>query len=196
MSRIMGYTELKRMMEQKLPQKRFLHSLGVAETAKMLAERFSLDSEAALICGIYHDSYRYISAEEALKEVRMYSISIFKEEEENENLLHAPIAAYHMREDVGPVPSSYIKAVRYHTLGSKDMGALGAVIYIADYTEPGRKHLDDEERVRIYSEPTLEGMVRYIIEKQNVYFKAKGIANAAVTDELYDFLLKGGRFEK
>ena len=195
MSRIMGYTELKRMMEQKLPQKRFLHSLGVAETAKMLAERFSLDPEAALICGIYHDSYRYISAEEALKEVRMYSISIFKEEEENENLLHAPIAAYHMREDVGPVPLSYIKAVRYHTLGSKDMGALGAVIYIADYTEPGRKHLDDEERKRIYSHESLEEMVGYIIEKQNEYFRKEGIRNASITDELYSFLARGGRFE-
>ena len=195
MSKIMGYTELKAIMEEKLPEKRFLHSLGVAETAAMLARRFNLDIDGALICGIYHDAYRYIGKEEALKEVEEYGISIFKEERENGNLLHAPIAAYHMREDVGPVPSAYVKAVRYHTLGSRDMGMLGAAVYIADYSEPGRKHLDDEEREHIYSFESLEGMVRYIIERQNEYFQREGIRNAEVTDDLYSFLVAGGCFE-
>lgn len=195
MSKIMGYTELKALMEEKLPRKRFIHSLGVAETARTLAVRFCLDVDGALIAGMYHDAYRYISKDEALSEVRRYGIFIYKEEEENENLLHAPIAAYHMRDDVGPVPLSYVKAVRFHTLGSPEMGRLGAAVYIADYSEPGRRHLDDEERKRIYSHESLEEMVGYIIEKQNEYFRKEGIRNASITDELYSFLARGGRFE-
>ena len=195
MSKIMGYTELKALMEEKLPWKRFIHSLGVAETARTLAVRFGLDVDGALIAGMYHDAYRYISKDEALSEVKRYGIFIYKEEEENENLLHAPIAAYHMRDDVGPVPLSYVKAVRFHTLGSPEMGRLGAAVYIADYSEPGRRHLDDEERKRIYSHESLEEMVGYIIEKQNEYFRKEGIRNASITDELYSFLARGGRFE-
>ena len=100
-----------------------------------------------------------------------------------------------MRDDVGPVPLSYVKAVRFHTLGSPEMGRLGAAVYIADYSEPGRRHLDDEERKRIYSHESLEEMVGYIIEKQNEYFRKEGIRNASITDELYSFLARGGRFE-
>ena len=81
MSKIMGYTELKALMEEKLPRKRFIHSLGVAETARTLAVRFGLDVDGALIAGMYHDAYRYISKDEALSEVRRYGIFIYKEEE-------------------------------------------------------------------------------------------------------------------
>ena len=106
-----------------------------------------------------------------------------------------PIAAFHMRADIGLVPESWVRAVRFHTLGSKDMGALGAVIYIADYCEPGRKHIDDEERKRIFSLASLEEMVLHILASQNRYFKERGISNARITDELYSFLGDGGRFE-
>lgn len=195
MSRIMSYTEVESWVRSVLPEKRFKHSLGVASTAAMLASRFLIDNEAALISGIYHDAYRYIGYDEAMDEVRRYGISIYPEEEENANLLHAPIAAFHMRADIGLVPESWVRAVRFHTLGSKDMGALGAVIYIADYSEPGRKHIDDEERKRIFSLASLEAMVLHILDSQNRYFKEKGICNACVTDELYSFLRDGGRFE-
>lgn len=194
MSKIKSYTELEIEIKKRLPLKRFIHSKGVADTSRILSEHFSLPSDAAMICGIYHDAYRYISLEEALREVDAFSIPVFNEERESVNLLHAPIAAYHMPFDVGPVPESWCRAVRFHTLGSKEMGKLGAVLYIADYMEPNRKHLDDEERRKIFSLPTLETMVRYIIEAQNVYFREKGIKNAAVTDELYSFLCKGGCF--
>lgn len=194
MSRIMGYTELEAWIKSRLPEKRYIHSLAVAKTASTLASLFSQDRNASLISGLYHDAYRYITKEDALREVEKYSIDIFPEERENGNLLHAPIAAYHMRDDIGPVPSSYVDAVRYHTLGSKDMGPLGAIIYIADYTEPNRKHIDDDERMRIFSLPSLEAMVCHIIEEQNVYFKKNGIRNARVTDELYEYLKEGGTF--
>ena len=100
-----------------------------------------------------------------------------------------------MRRDVGPVPESWVRAVRFHTLGSKDMGTLGAIIYIADYSEPGRKHIDDDERKRIFSLSSLEAMVLHILDSQNRYFKERGISNARITDELYSFLGDGGRFE-
>ncbi len=192
----MDYTELKSIMKERLPEKRFMHSVGVAETARSLAKRFSAGESDALIAGIYHDAYRYIEKEEALRIVKENSIEVFKEELENESLLHAPIAAFFMPRDAGCVSKECIKAVRCHSLGSKDMGILGAIIYIADYTEPGRKHLDDEERKKIFSLESLEKMVLYVIEKQKEYFNQIGIKSAAVTDELCSFLRSGGCFER
>ena len=195
MSGIMDSTELDLFIRSRLPEKRYLHSVSVAETAVMLAGRFNISEEDARIVGLYHDAYRYVKKEDAIKDLEKHGFIPYPEEIENESLLHAPVAAVHMRDDIGNVPESYIKAVRFHTLGSKDMGTLGAVLYIADYSEPRRRHLSDEERKSIYSHDSLEGMVCHIIREQNMYFKREGISNAKVTDELYSFLLDGGRFE-
>ena len=69
----------------------------------------------------------------------------------------------------------------------------GAVVYIADYAEKGRKHLDDEERRAILSCGSLEEMVIMIMDMQRPYFQSKGIREAGVSVELYDFLKAGGR---
>lgn len=195
MQNIMDYTELEKLVGMNMKPGRFKHSLGVADTAAMLLEKIARDPMPGRICGIYHDYFRYIEAEKALEEVRRFSIDTVPEELTEPVLLHAPIAAFHMRDIAGPVPDSFLKAVRWHTLGSKDMGILGASVYIADYAEPGRKHLDDDTRRRIFSLPTLEEMVLLILKMQDGYFKEVGKKNAQTTLELYDYLKGGGCFE-
>lgn len=195
MQRIMDYTKLEHLVGKNMKPSRFEHSIGVAETSAMLLEKVGLDPEAGRICGIYHDYFRYIGADDAISEVRKHLIPTVSEELESPVLLHAPIAAFHMRDIVGSVPDSYLKAVRWHTLGSRDMGMLGAAVYIADYAEPGRKHLDDEVRCKIFSMPSFEAMVSYILEMQYEYFKTAGKTSAGVTDDLYTYLKEGGRFE-
>ena len=46
------YTELYSKVEKMIKPSRFQHSVDVAKTAAMLAERFGLDKDAALIAGI------------------------------------------------------------------------------------------------------------------------------------------------
>lgn len=47
------------LVEQKLPKKRFEHSLRVAETAVKLAEIYEGDKEKAELAGILHDFCKY-----------------------------------------------------------------------------------------------------------------------------------------
>ena len=195
MQNIMDYTELEKLVGENMKPGRFGHSIGVAGTAAMLLEKIGRDPLPGRICGIYHDYFRYIEAEKALDEVARYSISTVPEELAEPVLLHAPIAAFHMRDIVGPVPDSFLKAVRWHTLGAKDMGVLGAIVYIADYAEPGRKHLDDGTRKKIFSLPTLEEMVLLILQMQDGYFRTVGKRSAEITLRLYDYLKGGGCFE-
>lgn len=192
---MLGYTEIKAKVEASLKPSRFLHSLGVADTAAMLAERFGLSTEDARIAGIYHDAYRYDGDADAISFVEGKGIILFPEEKAEPMLLHGALAAAHFEEDAeGPVPEALKLAVRHHTLGSPEMGALGATIYIADYTEPGRKHLSDEDRARIFLKTSLEAMVCEIIEMQRPYFKREGKTEAKVSIELYDYLQNGGTF--
>ncbi|MBQ0070604.1 MAG: HD domain-containing protein, partial [Spirochaetales bacterium] len=189
-----GYTEIRAKVASSLKPSKFLHSQGVSDTAAMLAERFGLNVEEARICGIYHDAYRYDGTEDALSYLESKGVPLFPEEVEEPMLLHGVLAAAHFEEDAEGIVPDYMKdAVRHHTLGSKAMGRLGAVIYISDYIEPGRKHLTEENRREILSETSLEDMIVHIMDMQRPYLVREGINEAECSKELYDFLKKGGK---
>ena len=194
MSNLMDYTKLESVVKKHLKPSRFEHSKGVAKVCSELSTRFLLDKEAGLYTGIFHDYARYYSDSEILKACRKGGVDISKEEEEKPMLLHGAAAALVMRDIVGDVTDSYLIAIRNHTLGSINMGLLGACLYVADYTEPNRKHLDDKDRKEILSLPTLEEMVLNILEREKKYYKEKGMTFANRTIELYNFLLGGGLF--
>lgn len=54
-------------------------------------------------------------------------------------MLHGPAAAARLREE-GVVDESLLLAIAWHTLGHPDFDTLGKALYLADYTEPGRKY--------------------------------------------------------
>ena len=188
-----SYTELEARVRGMIKEKRFLHSEGVVSVSRMLAERFGLSPDDAAYIGIYHDAYRYSCDESTPAFCREHGIEVFPEEESEPMLLHGALAAIHFPEDAGgSVPEYFRIAVRHHTLGHREMGPYGAVLYIADYMEPGRKHLDDDDRRRILSGERLEEMIITIMDMQNAYFRREGIKSAAVSDELYGFIRSGG----
>lgn len=188
------YIRIRDKVKSMIKESRFIHSLGVAETARMLADRFSLDEEKALICGIYHDSYRYSTDESTIPLLLANGYKIEKEEEDDVMLLHGALASlYFERDTLLDVTQDMKDAVRFHTLGSPSMGKLGAIIYISDYIEPGRKHLEDSDRIRILEKETIEEMVLSIIEMQRPYFDKEGIKEARISSELYSFIKDGGK---
>lgn len=191
---ITDYTKLNAFVKAKLKPSRYTHSLGVMEMALNLASRFGIDEEKARISAIYHDAYRYEGDESSIQLVEKCGYVVCPEERENPMLLHGALAAVHFDEDtLSKIPSDMKVAVRHHTLGHVSMGRLGAVIYIADYGEKGRKHVTDKERKKIMSKDTLEDMVLYILEKSRAHLAETGKKEAGVTKELYDFLKEGGK---
>ena len=139
MSKRIGYTELEAKVRGMIKEKRFVHSLGVVEVSRMLAERFGLSSDDAAYIGIYHDAYRYQADGTAPAYCRAHGVEVFPEEEKEPMLLHGALAAIHFPQDAeGDVPEYFQTAVRHHTLGHKEMGRYGAILYIADYMEPTR----------------------------------------------------------
>ena len=51
----MTYTKYKEWLKANLNEERYEHSLGTAECASELAEKFGLDKEKAYLCGLIHD---------------------------------------------------------------------------------------------------------------------------------------------
>ncbi len=190
----MDYIKIRDKVRNMIKPSRYVHSLGVVSAAEYLARRFGVDETSAVISGIYHDAYRYSAKKEDIAILLESGFTLDAAEINEPMLLHGPLAALYFERDTGEsIPEDMKKAVRHHTLGSKDMTRLGAIIYISDYTEPGRKHLSDEDRAHIFSLGTLEEMVCFIIEMQRPYFERNDIKEAKVTSELYSFIKDGGR---
>ncbi len=188
------YTELEQFVKNRLPEKRYIHSLGVVEMSIALADRFGLSVSDSASIGIFHDAYRYDCDETTPQFCRLHGLEVFPEEEKDPMLLHGALAAIHFDEVNGDVPDFWKVAVRHHTLGHKEMGRYGAVLYISDYAEKGRKHLSEAERELILSQSSLEKMVMLIMDMQRSYFVRKGIKEADVSIKLYTFLSEGGVF--
>ncbi|MDQ3639756.1 MAG: bis(5'-nucleosyl)-tetraphosphatase (symmetrical) YqeK [Actinomycetota bacterium] len=123
----------------RLSDKRYAHTLRVAETAERLAKLHGLDSERARLAGLLHDTAREVGKEELLRVAEEDGLPVGDFERERPILLHGPVAAELAREDLGMEDGEVLDAVRAHTTGDPGMGPLALALFVADKIEPGRE---------------------------------------------------------
>jgi len=116
----------------------FAHTLGVVAAAELLAARYGVDREQARLAAFLHDIARDMETSELLKRVSEYGILIDEMEAREPLLLHAKVGATMARKLLGIEDAAVLQAVERHTTGAPGMTVLDAVVYVADYIEPGR----------------------------------------------------------
>jgi nicotinate-nucleotide adenylyltransferase len=121
---------------------RFLHSRNTALLAWDLCGRYGLDPDAGYLAGIGHDMCKSFSDDELRRLVQADGESVSRLEKKKPSLLHGRAAAVLLRERFGVHNEDVLEAVRFHTMGSMDMGPLARVIYIADKIEISRDGID------------------------------------------------------
>lgn len=135
--------DIKEQLQRLISKKRYKHSLQVAETAVELAKRYNIDEEKAYFAGILHDCGKAFSIEKMLKLVHV------KREKEifyvQPQILHGFAGAIYARNIFKVEDKDILNAIRYHTIGRKNMSTLEKIIYISDVIEPGRKCCNLEE---------------------------------------------------
>ncbi len=137
-----------------LTEHRYLHTLGVLETALILARRFQADEKKAELAAIFHDYAKFRERDEMKKLV----VKIWEDgaiANYGDELLHAPCGAYYVEQEVGISDKEILDAIRYHTTGRPKMTLLEKVIFLADYIEPGRQFKGVDE-VRELAEVDLD----------------------------------------
>lgn len=130
---------LENIIKQRLSEKRFKHSIGVAETARKLAENLGADPKKACLAGLVHDAAKEMTYEEMLDACKKGKVMPDSEELKNKALLHAPAGAA-ILDSLGIVDEDIKNAVRYHTVGRRGMSMLEKIIYFADMVEPSREY--------------------------------------------------------
>ncbi len=144
----MNYIDMQENLKRRLRNNsRYMHSIGVSDTAVKLAEKFNVSAEKAKIAGLLHDCAREFSTDSLISEAEKRNITIEEIDEFQPILLHAVLGAVLAREQYGVTDGDILSAISLHTTGKPDMTALDKVVYLADMIEPHRKY-DDIERIR------------------------------------------------
>ncbi|WP_426462517.1 bis(5'-nucleosyl)-tetraphosphatase (symmetrical) YqeK [Staphylococcus equorum] len=157
------------LVKDKLPEKRFNHSLRVAETAVKLAEIYDGDKDKAELAGILHDYCKYDDLGS------MYQIVTQNELDSNllsygSEILHGPVAAIIMNQQFDVIDEEVLLAIKNHTTGRAQMTKTEKLIFIADYIEPGRQTPGVEEiRDLAYNQGSLDKTI-YEISKRTVLY--------------------------
>ncbi len=159
-----------------LPEKRYIHTLGVMETAVMLAEKYDSNQKKAELAAIFHDYAKFRPIKEmteiVLTEKMDKRLLVYGSE-----LLHAPIGAYLVQKEVGIEDDEILAAIRYHTTGRPNMTILEKIVYLADYIEPNRSFPGVDE-VRQLAEKNLDqamiaaisNTILFLMKKQQPIF--------------------------
>ncbi len=129
---------VKERLQEMISEERYLHSLGVADTAVRLARRWGADIEKARIAGLVHDCGKSPSRNILLKRVLEFGIVMDEIEEAEPQLLHGHVSAELALREFGIDDQEVLASIRYHTTGRVSMSLLEKIIYLADYIEPGR----------------------------------------------------------
>lgn len=136
-------------LKSNLSEKRYIHSIGTAECAKDLAERFGQNPDKAYMAGLLHDCAKCFPNEK-LMEIIENNLHVEKIELMNYKTLHAPVSAFIAKNDFGVEDDEILSAIRWHTLGKIDMTDFEKIIFLADKVEPKTRDKEYLDEVREY----------------------------------------------
>ena len=155
-------------MKARLKPERFQHCLRVSDEAVRIAREFGFseeDIEKCRIAGLFHDCGKEVSMEQLYWLDPKLQEEALPENGGSMKVIHGPAGALIARKKYGIIDPVILEAIRCHVTGSPDMGPVAQVVFLADYTEPGR---DDEalQNVREYLKTcprTVEGLADAIV---------------------------------
>lgn len=133
----MKRNEALQLVKAQITDKRYVHTLGVAESAVELAERFGANVKKAELAAIFHDYAKFRPKEEMMQIIINQNMAKDLLDFHSE-LWHAPVGAYLVEQEAGITDREILDAIAYHTTGRIGMTLLEKVVYLADYIEPGR----------------------------------------------------------
>ena len=162
---------------------RFAHLERCAETAEILCVRNGLDPKKGAEAALLHDVARELSDEEILR-LAGSRYELVPEERKNPVLLHGKAAAAMIARDLGIEDEEILEAAACHTTGCPGMGPIARVVFLADYIEPGRKHLDEAFRERVLHSDPAEGMI-LVLDREIAHLEGKGVRVLGSTRKLH-----------
>ena len=185
-----NFKELKEIVKSKMSLKRFTHTLGVVEMSEKLAKIYNVDTEKCKVAALLHDICKEMDMEYIKNICENNFMSELSEEDlENNEILHGFAGAYYVKNELGIDDEEILSAIKYHTVGAKNMSIVAKIVYIADAIEYGRNY-PSVTKIREETFKNLDRGILMEIEHKEKYLESIGKKSHSNTDKLKKELLK------
>lgn len=189
---------IRKHLESSISQKRFVHSVGVGESAAKLAGIYGCDVHKAYLAGLVHDCARELDMVQLLACLEVEGIKADDTTLSIKELLHGPAAVHICRAVFGIQDIEVLNAVRYHTTGRENMVLLEKIIYLSDFIEPTRC-FEGVEELRKLAVVDLDkalllafnSSIRYLISKNGIIHMDTVLSRNFILTEASKNLIEG-----
>lgn len=133
---------------QKIQDKElFAHSKATSRMAVSLAENLlkknpslKIDVKKIEMASLLHDWAKGFSEGKLMGFAKKYKLNIDSYESKNPGLLHGPVGAAVLKNELGIKDKIILKAIRNHTTGDNKMSLFDKIIFVADHIEVNRDY--------------------------------------------------------
>ena len=172
--------------KEHVKEKRYEHSVRVAEMAARMCRQYGLDDNTGYLAGIGHDMCKEINYKKMIKLASKYDCPIMEFELKKPSLLHGRAAAMMMREKFKIENKDILEAVAFHTTGTLNMCDLTKCLFLADKIEPGRPQSTEEYRENLLK-LDLPSLFLSVLNENYEYLLKNGIEIDSKTKEIVNF---------
>lgn len=136
----MKLTDIKKDLKNRLSERRYVHSAGVAASAYILAEKYGYNPKKAELAGWLHDCAKEMKLEEMQNIIDEQNLHLQVDEymRSSRALLHGPAGSIMAKTIYGIKDRDIQNSIFFHTTGRPQMELLDKIIFLADYIEPSR----------------------------------------------------------
>lgn len=162
------------LLKSSVSEKRYIHTLGVIKTAVMLSEIHGADKEKAYLSALLHDSAKRMNDSDMIRIAQEEGFPPDEFELTSSPILHAPAGAAVAKRIYGITDPEVLNAIRSHTIGCVSPTKLDAVLFVADFIEPGRKPFQGLYEAREISKTDLLAAMKMCAKLSGEYVIACG----------------------
>lgn len=177
------YASLRRV----LSDKRLVHSLLVANTARKLARIHGVNEDKAALAGLLHDCAKCLPLTTMQRIARENRLLLDKETLASGNLLHGPVGAVIAQQEYGVEDPLVLSAIRCHTTGKVGMLPLDMIVYLSDKIEPSRRSYPVLEEVRALAHKDLAQAMLHSLESTLAYVRSQNTTPHPLTQQVADW---------
>lgn len=181
------FENCRRMLKDSISHKRYMHSIGVSDTAACLAMRYGYDHRKAALAGLLHDCAKGLKTDELIETVEADKIPISALERENPELLHSKAGSVVARKKYGITDEEILSSIFYHTTGKPGMSLLEEIIFIADYIEPNRSMIPGIDRIRALAFTDMDAAVALACRNSIEHLKRSSRLIDRITVDTYEY---------
>jgi len=132
-------------LSKRLSPSRYNHTIGVMKKSVEYAKMLGADEERVKIAALLHDCAKNLSGKELLEYAEKYGIPVDDGMKKAPHLLHGAVGAAIAKDKYGIEDEHILSIIEKHTLGSENMTVEEKIVFLADYTEDGRKYPSSKE---------------------------------------------------